>query len=254
MKGKIREKRKVIFKQKIITPTIIRRFAAIIQNEAGNDNSVFPDNILIVYSIDATDNSSYESQSIEIFSDGGIIDSKIVERISMRFQTFDNSKNIEIQFRHTNAKESKDNYINVSGDNPIWVNGILSQFSEILSLTENQKPYKTIIEYSTLPVTIIFNIIYFRIFYPYFSQINNGWIALFFILIIPGVSLYVFDAIEKYLVLLWPNVELQSGPHYLQSTVAKRKKLKWIITAILIPLILGLIYDLLKNGFHLIHN
>jgi hypothetical protein len=48
---------------------------------------------------------------------------------------------------------------------------------------------------------------------------------------------------------MWPDVELQTGPNYLQIPLQKREKLYWIIAAIAIPTALEIAFDLFKHSF-----
>jgi hypothetical protein len=60
----IREKRKIRFQERIITPIAIRKIAELVHQAAASENS---EQIFENYSVDAKDDSSYESRSVEIF-------------------------------------------------------------------------------------------------------------------------------------------------------------------------------------------
>jgi hypothetical protein len=42
-------------------------------------------------------------------------------------------------------------------------------------------------------------------------------------------------------------MELQTGPGYLQTPILKRKKLVWVAVTFLIPIVIGIIYDIAKS-------
>jgi len=246
----IREKRKLNFESKIITTAVIRQLAHIVEKEVLNLKQEKGEIFSILYSVDANDGSSYESQNAEIFNAGEIIEKKVITRINIRLQTFDNSKNIEVQITQSQKNETESNFIFISGENTTWVNGIMAQFSEILSLTKKQLNNNRWIDLSILPVTILFNIVYFRLFYSSIHKIKFEWISLILIIGFPILSITLFNHVAEYLKTLWPSVELQTGPSYLQIPSEKRKKAKWVLSAILIPIIIGFIYDFFKNLLH----
>ena len=142
MKDLIREKRRLPFSYKRITPEIIRSFSNLIEEEVSilkdqNDESYY-----VMYSVYANDSTSFESQSNHIFSDNPVVGNRTIRKVNMRFYTLDNSKNIEIQIFHTIQDENSENFILVSGDNTNWVNGILTRLTEIINLAENQPKFK----------------------------------------------------------------------------------------------------------------
>ncbi|THU32546.1 hypothetical protein FAM09_27540 [Niastella caeni] len=247
----IREKRKLIFNGRIITPTIIRQLAKLFEEESFKPSDDFEKVITTIYSIDADDNSSYESQSTQIFESGEMIEKKVVTRINMRLNTFDNSKNIELQLSDSLKDDSTTNFILVSGEDTIWVNGITAKFNEVLNQSQKQVKAISFTEYCAFLAIIIFNIIYFRLFYSSFEKMHSDFYKLIFIVGIPIVSMIGFSNLGDYLKGLWPSVELQTGPGYLQIPMLKRKKLSWILSVIIIPLLLGFIYDILKSFFHI---
>lgn len=248
----IREKRKLIFNGRIITPTIIRQFAKLFEEESLKPSEDFEKMITTIYSIDADDNSSYESQSSQIFESGEMIEKKVIMRINMRLNTFDNSRNIELQLSDSLKDDTTTNFILVSGEDTIWVNGITAKFNEVLNQSQKQVKAISVIEYFAFLAILFFNIVYFRLFYSNFEKMHSDFYKLLFIVGIPIASMVGFSNIGEYLKGLWPSVELQTGPGYLQIPMLKRKKLNWILSVIIIPLLLGFIYDVLKNTFHLI--
>lgn len=252
MKSFIREKRKLIIERKIITPTIIREFASIIGGELNQlDGKNYEP--CAVFSIDANDNSSYESQSPEIFREGDILDKKGAVKVNMRFNTRDFSKNIEIQLVHITDLEKEttrtENFILVSGDDPTWVNGILARYNEIISLTEDQTDYKRFANGSVLLILTLLNIIYFRLFYSKIDAVKPGWVSVLLTLGPPLLCLFYAEKLTNHVSSIWPDMEFQTGPGHLQIPSLKRRKLIWIVVTFLIPIFIGIVYDLVKSVF-----
>jgi hypothetical protein len=250
MNPSIKERRKFSFADKIITPSTIRKLAGILKNEAESYNEI--NQAFLYYSIDASDDSSYESGDIVIFNDGLLMDSKKLIKVVMRFQTLIGDKNIEIQLTHTEDEESTSNYIIISGTNTTWVNGIITRLVEIINQSEKQPAVRRYFHNLCIPLFILMNILFYRIISPLFiDKGKNDWvnlILLFAPICFVGLSFKYFN---NYINEAWPVVELQTGRNYQQLSLIKRRKLIGIINLILIPLLLSLVYDLLKNIFHL---
>jgi hypothetical protein len=249
MRNIIREKRRLAFGYKRITPITIRSFSEIIENEINelqNDNN---DSYYVMYSVDATDNTSFESQSHTIFDENQIIENRVVRKITMHFYTLDNSKNIEIQIVHSQNNENLENFILVSGDYPNWVNGILTRLSEIISLSEDQPKFNNR-GYLIFVVWILFNIVYFRFTSDLINHSSaNSWFPILSILGAPILSAILLTKLSNYVKSVWPTVELQTGPNYLQKPKESRKKAELIFLTIVIPLVLAFLYDVLKSNF-----
>lgn len=249
MRNIIREKRRLTFGYKRITPVTIRSFSEIIENEIKELQNANNNSYYIMYSVDATDNTSFESQSNEIFSHNQVIESRNVRKIIMHFYTLDGSKNIEIQIVHSLNNEDSENFILVSGDYPNWVNGILSRLSEVISLSENQ-PKFMLRGLLIFIIWILFNVTYFRLFYNFINNnITNALLVPIFILGIPIISAILFFRLSNYIDSVWPVVELQTGPNYLQKPKDNRKKAELLFLSIVIPLFLALLYDVVKSFF-----
>jgi hypothetical protein len=54
--------------------------------------------------------------------------------------------------------------------------------------------------------------------------------------------------IRGWLLSMWPSIEFNFGSTYLRLE-NRRKKLKWTLTAVIIPIIIALFYDVMKGLF-----
>ena len=52
---------------------------------------------------------------------------------------------------------------------------------------------------------------------------------------------------QNYINAIWPDIELQTGPNYMQLPQKKRQKVRLIITLLIIPLVVTALYELIKN-------
>ncbi len=250
MQLSIREKRKLFFSNKIVTPEVIRNLATMFHDEAAS--ALAYTSTLLNFSIDAADNSSYESASPDIFSEGQLIGKKTITRITMRFQTFENDKNMELQLFHTQDTDSMENYVVVSGDNSTWVNGMMTRLNENLETCQKQPAVERIMSYTGLPVVVIFIIFYFRLFYHDINNSKNDWLKFIGIIGIPLAIIFLLQQLGKYILTIWPSVELQTAPGYQQKPLQKRRQFKFIITMVVLPIIMAFVCDLLKNWMHLL--
>lgn len=245
MTNLIREKRKLPFSFKRINSNIIRTLSQLVEDEASlvRDESEY----YLLYSIDASDSTSFESVSNQIFKEQFLMDSKVVQRVIMRFYTLDNARSIEIQIVHSIKNENFDNYIVVSGNDSTWVNGILHRISEIIAGAENQSKINSRYGgYLMFGLLIIINIEYYRLFYDYFIAVG-GWLSIIAILGFPVLSLIILAKVFEEVDRIYPSIELQTGALHMQYQQKRRKSLQWWGATIIIPLLLALIYDLLKN-------
>ncbi|TRX31649.1 hypothetical protein FNW52_18550 [Flavobacterium sp. ZT3R18] len=243
----IREKRRLVFNFKRITPKIIRDLSNIIEQEIKSLSTNETIDHYIIYSVDATDNTSFESQSNEIFTENQIIESRVVRKVVMRFYTKDNSKNIEVQMVHLINDENSENFISVSGDEPNWVNGVLSRLSEIINNAENQSKFKDRFSgWIISAVFVLFNVEYFRL--VHFEKTQYELLATLYVIGVPILSASAAFGLHAYIEKLWPSVELQTGPEYLQLATKKRNNMKWLMATIFFPILLAIIYDVVKSS------
>lgn len=241
----IREKRKLSFHNKRISPRLIRDFSSVVEDES-NFALEEGDEIFRLFSLEAKDDSAFESSSSSIFGESSLIEKKAIHRINMRFYSSNLSKNIEIQLLHT-ENQDKENYIIVSGDNPIWVSGVLAKFAELLETSQPQPRVQSLLSTSMLVLLIILNILYFRITWPFVDpNVKNDFLRLLYALGFPLASILYNSYCEGYIKKIFPSVELQTGPEHMQIPKQKRIKLAYIFSVIIIPIILAIIYDIVR--------
>jgi hypothetical protein len=241
----IREKRRVDFKNKIITSNVIRNIGKIIMNEVENLNEEEWKSLYLNFSLDSIDRS-FESQSIIIFAENGLLEQHTIRKVSMKFQTLSNSKHIEVQFNHSQPENNLENFILVSGDDVIWVNGVLSTIQEKVNNAETQSKLGWLKTVSVLLI-IGLNILYFFLFFKYFIVVNSELLLILMVVGIPILSLYLMSYINIQIDKIWPSLELQTGAEHMKIAKKKRQTLWLLFSSLGIPIIMYLIDLLLKE-------
>lgn len=216
----------------------------------------------IKFFIKCFDNSSFESINIDILNDDSVINRKRIKQIKISYE-YIGSKNIKLELNHGNndKQNSNSSYINVSGDESLWVNGTLSNLNELLSSFPPQNgflnKYKSWITGSifvigTLSFGFLIDLQEDGAYSPYWSKflLNFSWNALFgqmFVGIFGGAVLVAYSSpiITKYINLLWPSVELQIGPDHKQIEKRKRRASWLILTVFILPFTISILGGIL---------
>lgn len=246
---KIREKRREDFNNRCITPEIIRELATIIQDEVNSLSEKESENVYIVYSVDIIDDASYESQSKEIY-EASIIKSRAMKKVVMRFNTASNSKNIEVQIVHSVENDQSDNFILVSGDDSNWVNGILARIHKVISSAQPQPKYfDQFVALFFWGFIFIPNIVYFRLCYKWIQNLENDLIRIFFLIGAPILLFVASGKISEYIKGLYPSIELQTGPEYLQIPKRKRRIISLLLVVIICPIIIDIIVEVFLSHY-----
>lgn len=248
----------------IVTPPNVKALAQRIYDEydrdlkqKGKDESYFQSLRFILISEDGT---QYEDDDLSIFREDGVLFNRKIVSVEMRYSTGKDDKDIVLGLNHSKS-ESYFNEIKVSGSDENWVEGTFAKLQEILS---NCRPQSTFfVDHSGL-FTVLFvacflfsayaimNFLFnFGSKYITFSSAKDSLEVKIWALVgVPLVCLVFFvsaaysisNKIEK----LYPNVELLLGPEHLQRESLRRRKLYGILSAIIIPTLVGLILKIIS--------
>jgi len=261
---RIKESKRLSFGNKILKLNDVYEIAQILYTEylVAKKESQCRINFTVI----CEDGTSYESSDINIFSPNSIINSKRPTKIELWFSAFNSDKRIRINFRKEYDSKYSENEVFVEGYDSNWVNGVLGRILERIKSIEPQNPHKR----------LYLNLIYIA------SAILIGRIFTFIVLLLPSpkpdeakmdtsislirqfihanaftynFTLYllsfcigIFPAvyIKDYFNKLWPYLEFQIGPLHELDERRKRANLKNLIILIIIPLIVMILYDILK--------
>ncbi len=245
MVNSIREKRKFIIENKRITVQTLRDLANIIEHEVkASKQESGESKVVVYYSVDAVDGSSFESQSAGIFDQELIVDRKVIQKVAIRFNTIDYSKSIEVNIVHSIKQEEADSYISVGGDDSNWVNGVMSRLTEVISICQSQPvkllPYWQWIQF--VGVVLCFGVFIF--FLKRFEKLPDaGFSKLLLQFGPPALFAIGVFRLGAQLETLWPELEIQTGPVHLQTQVVKRNIVIQIFLIVIIPVALSILSE-----------
>ena len=135
----------------------------------------------------------------------------------------------------------------MSGDDSIWVTGMIEKLHAVVRSFERQTFNKPIYNLSFLLLLALFNICFFRLFYDRIEHLENEAIKALLLFGVPIGSMIIGARGQNYINAIWPDIELQTGPNYMQLPQKKRQKVRLIITLLIIPLVVTALYELIKN-------
>ncbi|MEN6314410.1 MAG: hypothetical protein ABFD25_09210 [Clostridiaceae bacterium] len=260
----MKESRRYFIENKIFNKIDLKNIANIILKEYSNSKRG-ERNASIQYTINCFDNSTYESDSLSIVEEGGIIDIKKVS--SIEYTYFDFKINRHILFYITEG--SNNSYVKISGDDSGWVNKVFTNLTDYINSIKPQEnwviKYKKILrQIIALGLGKIFNAIITYIMLLFVQPIENpsekilqirklildNLLLFYFIYqwVLPWIvglswTPLIFDSISK----LWPKIEFDFGPEHLKEFKNRRKKVNIFITLVMIPSIIMIVYDVIKN-------
>ena len=219
-------------------------------------------NVSVNFILKGFDGTQYESENIDIFSVGGILDTRRVIAIEMNYYNHTEDKRISIDLEHTTIDYGITNVAVISGRDEIWANGFLKSLEDIISNWEKQVswPYRY-----KWPLIILFAIGIGLLFLNFIDFVFScvmvihpispkpQWAIdllplIIFIYYLSGFLFglwpgsYIVGMIQK----LYPYIEFRSGPEHTHIEARRRIMLYKIISIGLIPLIISLIIELTK--------
>ena len=185
---------------------------------------------------------------------------------SIKIDTRSSSERYRIDMTFAHGSYSHTNYIQISGDNSLWVNGVLAKFHDVVNRITPQTRFFD--RYFWLVWVLLSLGIGLLLFHPFIRfvalvttpttpskldlAINKSeflqWVAKVIFSLVLGF--YPAGFLAAKLRSLWPVVELQVGPEH---AFIERKRRLWVANAMalaIVPLMVSFIYDALKLFHH----
>lgn len=223
----------------------------------------------VSFSATCDDDSLFDSESTDIFSDLSPLSSKRIISIKMYVGSIISNRQIHIHINHSTSYYNQLNYIEVKGTDPKWVNGTLKILEEIV---DGFTPQNTFVKkYSLFFHTIfaisigviILNILGYFITIANLPQTTSTSEGLSGLIVSLATKYAIARALFIYLSYwlfglgpagylvkklrdLWPSIEIQVGAEH--KFIEKRRR-GWLINIFLIgilPISLQVIYDIIK--------
>ncbi len=204
-------------------------------------------NYRLSYSIETIDDSKYSADNIDIFSDKGILDRKIVKRVKMNFYDYHDRAGITVELADSSLSYLS-NTVEVEGNDSTWVNGVFHKLVDSVNAWKEQYqsikrlrwlialPTVWMITYTVIVVVVLLVRLFSKnssilIFSPY----------LIFILASSGFAWFISDYLES----LWPSIEIVPTQQQKQNLQNKRARIKYICSAVVLPFVITLIIALI---------
>ena len=221
----------------------------------------------IAFRVSCADGTSYESETIELFDDGGILDLKRINTLEITFHNYTLESYMNISVVRGGGYSD---VLIIRGKDQNWVNGIFTRLKEIIDSLKPQDNF--IIRHKTALLHIIafgtgiliFSILWL-IWYRHIEPVKNPsetvkTIRSFFKThpyFEKSIELFLFwflgipwaPYIRSWLLTLWPSIEFDFGPEHLKIEKLRRVRIALVFSIAIIPIVLLIGHDLVKWFF-----
>jgi hypothetical protein len=246
----------------VVTPEAVRALVKIIDEaKKGLPKPKEYSYVRFSYEVTASDGSRYSSETPELFK---LLDTKQIERVAIQLWDSGNDAGIDVDlFQGNFASSSVLNRIRVMGTDSTWVSGTSDKLRVAVSEFRKQDAWpRAYQEWLLIISALIFGRIAFRIGSYVFTHIIRIVVTIPFLEIVPGNEwllmllrwLWIFLLgipfalpLVTYLTELWPSVEFRMGYDWQQLLGERKKRLVWFCTAVILPLLVSVAYDVLKH-------
>lgn len=261
----MRQKRSLRVRNKVFRKTDFMNLATILSKEQ-LDSQNAKHNSSLSFSVHCTDDTSYESESVDLLEDGGIVDIKQINSFDIYYRDYSVTRNVTLSL--VPGKSEFSNICSVSGVDENWVEGVFTRLKEVLDNVTPQDNllirhpffflncFALAIGYFLLRIVAI-ALEFFR-GAPTTATTNPDnltrfleanpvieWAILVAFIWIVGVL--PADSICNWILSLWPSIEFDLGPEHLKLQKLRRRGLGAAITVFLAPFALAIGYDILKS-------
>lgn len=227
------ETREKTIKDKVFTKTDIRNIWGIFNSQPREPKTSYFSDPSLEVQIICRDETRYESENDELFSDGDIIDLKRVESISIKYRNFKEDKKITIDLMHGN-RTYYNNKLTVKGKDKDWVAGVFSRFETLLSSVKPQQHWFLSYKSLFLLVGTVFFVIALLSFFTFIEK-TSQYIIFAVLFTFPGLAL--FSLFIDWVIQLWPSVEFDFGPEHQKVEKNRRIRLGTFFTIAILPLL-----------------
>ena len=264
----VNQTRKLTISGKVFTIKDLRRVAEVFDKQASlakrSDHHASTE-----YAITFSDDTTYQSDSIDLFSEASVAFPARPVKIAMSFRNFKLGRHISLTLDHGNA--SYGNLATISGSEPEWVLQNFQILKEALDAVRPQAAWLR--NHQTLLLNLIAlgigNALVWAIGLvmdplmkgipvqklppesPWRQALLQSLPLLYCILWLmywlTGIC-WAFG-VRDWLLRVWPSVEFDFGLEHLKAERAKRTRLVAVATLVAIPIGRTILYDIMKSKF-----
>lgn len=241
----------------IITPQNIRELSELIEKQCHRDlEDRRGQHFKLRYILEDLDNTTFEAENSQALSKGGILDTRKIISVKIDYYNYSQGSGINVRLEHDPVSEST-NKITIDGYEEILANGLFQSFEEKVSRWKKQprwprKYYQVLSFLSGFAVGLlavnIYDILLRNFGGVLTTEPSRLLVAGLTTLVGVGAGAgalaapYVVQKVFK----LYPIVEFATGPQHLRREENRRRTLYKIAAIVIIPIILGLLFNFLK--------
>ncbi len=195
------------------------------------------------------ENNRYSYNNIDIIN-GDFLEVRKIDSIHIQYSGI-NGLDIDIVLKHSHFCRAT-NSVTIEGYNETLISGILTQLTEMISRWETQSTWvyelkgKLFVLFSTVIIGFSFDYILLELL-SWAIKINLINISVVLFSFIPSITfafIFITTMMDK-IKLLYPCIEIFTGPQHLSIEKEKRDALGKLLIIIVIPVILGLVIGLI---------
>lgn len=265
--------RKILIANRVFTLSDLIRVASIFkeQSELAIRSS---EDFNVAYTIYFSDDSTIESDSPDVLAEKFLIGPARPTDVRFTFRNYTSSNYLSFKLSHGDSSHSYGNMAEIGSEDIAWLGQNYLGIKEAIETARPQtfwfkkhptfllnlialgigRSYLLFIE---LIIEVLFSYIRLETVIQPLSE-SSPWRDVL-LLLLP--FLYVFwwlwawfwghlmgaYAVRKWLLSLWPNIELDFGTNHLLTEKTRRGRLTLVMTLITVPIVVNLTYDILKQ-------
>jgi hypothetical protein len=196
----------------------------------------------------SSDKSKYSFSFKEISEAKDVLDTKQIIEVELHFSENVLDSKFVLKLRHSDTF-SASSYVLVEGEDRDWVNGTIRLLKNFLATCRNQSTFveknKILIFGSTILLLILFLhnlvVVFIRtkVIFPKIVGSMFSENLIYVIMVLSLISATPAVLIYKWLIKLFPGIEIQTGLNYDHAKKERRNKLLLLAILIIVPSILS---------------
>lgn len=234
------ETRKVKLSCITLGPHELKSIATLVYEEAQKEKCT-PE-----FTIECKDESSFKTNDPATFEEANMPIGEI-ESVRMHWYAYEaRKKEISIQIPyHTDYVGPYGNYIEVSGTDSTWVNGVTAKFQNMIIQYKNRRAilYRLVLLRWLFLYSFLSGIL-LLLFWLWLAPINAEWLNIALPVSLP-LGYFFAIGLDTLLRSTFPNIEIKNARG--SRAEKRRKALYWIIAIIVIPILAGIIAGLITR-------